>query len=413
MPAGGSGCDLLPGILNRLENERQRVGLRRRRPVAVGIASTSVLAIVAAGFLVGGRVPWSAWAHSGGAGLQNGGSVGVAKAEAGGTDAALERGLGWLLQAQEPSGGWSAARWGGQAAYDVGLSGLAILAILNAPPALGEHATGAAPSPRGALARGIAFLRGQQSSDGRFGPCFPGALYNHAIATMAMLEAFGRERDGALLDPIDRGLGFLCRSQSSDGGWGYLGCNSEPANTAMTCWPLQGLVLARGLGFSGLDAAIRGGLRHLSRVCDESGRLGYRRAGEFLHGPEALSSMGAYCLLLAKDTSVFPSASRSRLLDRVGFARPAPAGRNLYRDFFFLSALEALQPGGQRRLPREAIEALASEQVPSGRNRGSWEPATDAWSSAGGRLYSTAMATLILEIERRGKRLATWIGGED
>jgi hypothetical protein len=267
-------------------------------------------------------------------------------------------------------------------------------------------------SGRGGLGRAVAFLKHQQSRDGRFGPLFPGALYNHAIATVAMLEALAREGDGSLRQPIDRALRFLCRSQMPSGGWGYLGCASEPANTAMTCWPLQGLILARGLGFGGLDAAIRGGLRHLARVCDEDGRPGYRRAGDFLHGPEALASMAAFCLLLAKDRTVIPSSARSRLLDQIERSCAVASGRNFYRDFFLLSAADAHSPGGRRGVRREAVEHLAAEQVSNGPNRGSWDP-TDLWSATGGRVYSTALATLMLQVEDRGKRLASWTGGEE
>src|SRR6185503_598231 len=276
LPAGAGGGDLLPGILSRIEGEEQPAelrGLRRRRPVAVGVlVSSSVLALVAGGALVAGlRAPWSAWAssHSGGSAFpprppRGGGSAFPSRPPEGGgsafsprggaREAALERGLGWLLEAQEPSGGWSAARWGGQPAYNVGLSGLAVLALLNAPR--GDHAAGEARPSRTALAQALAFLRESQSSDGRFGPHFPGALYNHSITTVALLEAFARERDGSQRETLDRAVRFLCRSQSPDGGWGYLDC-AEPPNTAMTCWPLQGLVLARALGFPGLDAAIR------------------------------------------------------------------------------------------------------------------------------------------------------------
>ena len=45
-------------------------------------------------------------------------------------------------------------------------------------------------------------------------------------------------------------------------------------------------------------------------------------------------------------------------------------------------------------------EILISEQITSGKNAGSWDP-KDSWGRYGGRLYSTALATLTLEVYYR------------
>ena len=45
-------------------------------------------------------------------------------------------------------------------------------------------------------------------------------------------------------------------------------------------------------------------------------------------------------------------------------------------------------------------DLLISEQVPEGQYAGSWEP-RDPWSGYGGRIYTTAIATLSLEVYYR------------
>jgi hypothetical protein len=169
------------------------------------------------------------------------------------------------------------------------------------------------------------------------------------------------------------------------------------------------LLLARALGWEGLDAPIAAGFSHLLRACDEAGRIGYRRSGDFPYGPDGLSSMGALCVLLDHDRVVFPDALRRRLVDRVLRAQvpESPARRDLYREFFLSSALHVLPPGHAGRSREDLPRLLAAEQVRVGPHRGTWE-AIGPWAAAGGRLCSTALAALILESPERGRRLKGW-----
>src|SRR5262245_3237548 len=190
LPACAGHCDLLPGVLNRLEGMEsavRRAESGRRRPIAVKFTAAAALALLAGGFVVGGFGAGRSPHRNENTDDENRDSPHFsvqAESPAARREAALERGLRWLLGAQEGAGGWSASRWGGQPAYDVGLSGLALLAILNA-----DRGAGPVHQRHEALGRAVAFMKDRQSSDGRFGPLFAGALYNHAIATVAMLEA--------------------------------------------------------------------------------------------------------------------------------------------------------------------------------------------------------------------------------
>jgi len=398
VPAGGMEVDLLPRIL--AEAAKVEGPALHPRRVLLWSAAAAALVLLAAGIVWGVRGSSLRRAgHPEDAGLR------AADVSRGAVDLAVD----WLARAQEPSGGWSAARWSGQPLYDVGITGLAALALLDGIPEAATPSAGKDTGPGPALERASSYLVKEQAADGRFGPEFGGTLYNHGIATVALLELFGRTREGRLRGPIDDAILYLRRTQSTQGGWGYLGSSADEPNTALTCWPLQALLLARALGWSGLDEAIGSGFKHLARVSDQSGRLGYRRPGDFLYGWETLSAMGAYCALLNRDASLFPPNLRNRLLDGVVRARAATrSGRDLYRDFFVSSALEALPRERGGHWPEEASRALAAHQVQQGANRGSWEP-EDPWSTVGGRIYSTATAMLILQADRRGHRIAQWV----
>jgi hypothetical protein len=169
--------------------------------------------------------------------------------------------------------------------------GLAILALLNDG--------GKEERIPAARAKAVDYLLREQESGGRFGPECPAALYNRGIAATALLEVFGSTGELRLREPIEAAIRFIRRRQSQSGGWGYPGDGGGESNTSLSSWPLQALLLARSLGWSDLEKPIEAGLASILRACDEDGNIGYRRRGDFPHGPEGLSSMGTFCLLLA------------------------------------------------------------------------------------------------------------------
>ncbi len=398
LPAPCADADLVPRVMAAAGRALTEERLRRTRRIRAS-AAAAVLALA-----ITGIAWWYVAGPRGEAPQLEAAVAALSDSPRGVTEQALQ----WLAQSQESSGAWSARRWGGQPAYDVALTGLAVLALLNEADDPQAAEGREASSPRAARERAVAYLIGAQEPDGRIGPAFSGALYNHAIAATALVEAFGCTREERLRAPIDRALAFIRAHQSPAGGWGYLGGADTEPNTALTCWPLQALLLARALGWQGLDAAIDGGFAHLAAVTDTRGHLGYRRAGDFAFGTDTLAPMGAFCVLLAGDAVPVPGAVRGRILDAIMLAGVGrQKGEDLYRDFFLTAALRALPTSRGARVPEDVLSALSARQVQGGEERGSWEP-RDRWGTVGGRVYATAVATLILTADERAQRLSRW-----
>ena len=99
-----------------------------------------------------------------------------------------------LMAAQRADGGWSASDGQLHARYDVGVTSLALLALMKA-----EAAPLAGPQA-GAIRAGVAHLLRQQRGDGRFGEDFSGAGFTQYLASMALQTAArlpGAEADWA------------------------------------------------------------------------------------------------------------------------------------------------------------------------------------------------------------------------
>src|SRR5262245_42683768 len=132
------------------------------------------------------------------------------------TEQAVLEGLRWLLRHQNEDGSWGtdsltshcspgkaciSIKAGIVPAYNEGLTGLALLAFLGQGISVGSQieiedtVTGKHHQAGEAVAKGIQWLLGRQREDGALAdPDFAYTMYNQALATMAVCEAYGISR---------------------------------------------------------------------------------------------------------------------------------------------------------------------------------------------------------------------------
>jgi len=391
-----SAADLAPAVLARLAADDGRAAASHAGPAWLFRAAAALLALLAAGTLGGwwlaGRRPDAlARLPAGHPGL----TVPPAAARAvplavlpPDDGPAIGQALAWLEASQEPDGGWDAARWGARPEFTVGVTALALLA-------LGADRPAALAGPRaGTLRRGLDYLVRRQAAGGRFGPEGAGTMYNHSMATLALLEAWARRPEPAWGAAAERGLAFIRAEQRAAGGWGYTRGPRDAMNASVTVWQLQALNRAAALGFAGLRPGVERGLAWLEQTVNPAGNLGYRRPNDFPFGSDTLTAAGVLCLARAGVSA--DSARLARLLPAARAAAGRPAALDYCREYFLAAALQAADAAAGRP-PRDRLRAA----VLAGRSRtgpaaGSWEPC-DRWSGAGGRVYATAMAVLALQ----------------
>jgi hypothetical protein len=127
---------------------------------------------------------------------------------------------------------------------DTAATGLALLPLLGA-----GHIHTEKSRYQGNVRKALDWLVSHQQPNGDLfvggGPLTH--LYSHAIAAMALCEAYGLSADPALLAPAERALNFIIQAQNSvTGGWRYE--PGQPGDTSVFGWQMFALRSARLAG---------------------------------------------------------------------------------------------------------------------------------------------------------------------
>ncbi len=365
------------------------------------------------------------------------------------TEKAVKSALQWLSDHQEADGFWDADQFvsrdkypnqphsdgAGGKLYDVGLTGLSLLAFLGAGNtlAVGNH--------RENVGRGIAWLKNQQqdnqgADEGLIGRDLgESTLYNHAMATQALGEAcYFSNHSPTLNSALTRAVSVIRNSQNPKGGWRYGLSPSDANDSSITAWMTSALLTAQDCGVKVQPEAFLGANVVFDSLTDSStGRTGYtfdangggvgsfpsRRTDLMDRFPsnrsESLTAAALLCRMLMTDTKKIRRwedhpqyeilKKQANLLFNCLPVWDEIGGRiDFY--YWYYGTYAAKQWGGdQWKQWKKAIEkALIENQRHENEMDnfyGSWNPQNAAWGDDGGRVYSTAMCALILEVNYR------------
>ncbi|PCJ60573.1 MAG: hypothetical protein COA79_08355 [Planctomycetota bacterium] len=295
--------------------------------------------------------------------------------------------IAWLNKAQSESGSWSAEDWGTDVKYTIGLTGLALLAYTSIEDKDASQFK--------SISKAVQYLKNQQKEDGHFGDKNFNQLYNQGIATVALIKAQEKYPNLNLQNLIKKSLAFITKSQMPKGGWGYFEKDTQ-ANTSISVWQIHSLILAKQTKIADYSAEIKKGLFWFKDVMDNDGQFGYRRPNDFPFGRTALNFMGSIFWLYDDDVPFNKAESKIKFRESLEQIAVSPKKYMNYYQFYFLTtALKELKRKKHFQLARMVQNILLKKQIKSGPMEGSWEP-NDTWGQTGGRIYSTAMATISL-----------------
>ena len=346
-----------------------------------------------------------------------------------GTERALKAGLEWLVHHQSRDGSWdgdgftsecgklgsSPCEGAGEAGHDVGLTGLALLALMG-----NDNSTRRGPY-RSAVARGVRWLRDQQDADtGQFGSWGPHGMYDHAIASLAMCEAYYFSRNPMIRRSAQKAVDFICAARNPHAAWRYDATPTGENDTSVTGWMVFALKSAEEGGLDFDPEAFTGALSWFDEVTDPgSGRTGYDTIGSASsrrphneHFPtdkgEAMSAVSLLCrFFLGHEPASHPVMEKQAqlLLQRLPEWDPDGLGNDIY--YWYYGSYAMYQMGGSKywRPWNDSLKrAVLESQRQDGDARGSWDPKC-AWGHSGGRVYSTALMVLCLEVYFRYTRI--------
>lgn len=342
------------------------------------------------------------------------------------TEDAVTLGLEWLRVHQDPAGHWDCDGFtkmdkppdltdgAGNPAYDPGVTGLALLAFLGHAE---SHKYG---RYRKTVREGLKYLKQIQDPEGCFGPrTSKRFLYNHAIATLALVEAYGLTSSPLFKASAQQGVDFIAKCRNPGFVWRY-GVRPKENDTSLSGWMILALKMAKATGLRVDMNAFRDMKSWVARVTEpETGRAGYTQmfnTAAWEHEPlawnpgdrsEALTALGILARVFTGE-----NPNRSGLIGKgtalcLGALPKWDTGAGtIDMVYWYWASLAMFQVGREPFLAwNEALkEAVLAGQRTDAQFNGSWDP-VGPWGKQGGRVYSTAMMVLTLESYYRYAKL--------
>ncbi len=322
------------------------------------------------------------------------------------TQRAVGTALAWLAGQQSDDGRWNPRmnqagnetftlghdRRGAGSQADTGITALATLAFLGAG---NSHLEG---KYQVNVQHALEFLIRSQAADGNlFGDAKVFArMYCHSMALLALSEALAVTGDERLKDAVERGVIYSARSQNrTDGGWRYQ--PGDRGDMSQFGWQVMAMHSA---SIGGVTAPVEtvDRMHMFLNLCTSGpahGLASYRPGQAITTTMTAEALVCRYFMNKTVDPETVHEAVRKVMSDV-----PRSSHINLYYWYYGTMALYQTGDENWESWNQSLTQTLLPMQIQDGDLKGSW-PANGLWAGYGGRVYSTAMATLCLEVYYR------------
>lgn len=308
------------------------------------------------------------------------------------TQKAIDRGLAYLAQAQQPDGGYGHGSYQGNVAI-TSLAGLAFMA--------GGHQPGRGLYGKN-VTRALQFVLSKERQDppgflyNPTGSATYGPMYSHGFGTLLLAEAHGmvidRDMRKRVRDTLGRALKVIENSQNSEGGWRYQPIRFQ-ADTSVTICQIMALRSARNAGLEINKSVVDQCVKYVRDCQSPDGGFRYFKQG----GPSAFPRSAA-CVCALYSAGIYQGREVERGLQYLmqskpngsGFYRSTPENHYFYGHYY---AAQAMWTAGGKYW-QDWFPAIREELLNRARQRGD-----GGWTdNSVGTDYGTAMACIILQI---------------
>ncbi|GEM_PF-760420 len=349
------------------------------------------------------------------------------------TEQAIANGLKYLASIQLPDGSWNPRqteggrelqvlghdRQGAGAQADTGITGLAMLTFLAAG---NSHLEG---PYKDTVRKGLEYLMGRQQSNGSMAGSaqFFAQMYCHSMALLAVCEAYSLTGDARLSEVVQRGVNYSVATQNRTvGGWRYR--PGESGDMSQFGWQVMAISSA-GLAGTQVDQPterlMKAFLQRHSKGA--AGGLAIYRFGEQVSPTMTAEALLCRYLLEQRPSVAMVEEACEQIVGAGQLLQvgndvaswrnlPGTGVDNVYFWYYGSLALNqaatdpetaanpkvqaAWQAWNQRLQAR-----LLSLQQTDGALQGSWDPNWFLWGGYGGRVYSTSLSNLCLQVYYR------------
>jgi len=301
------------------------------------------------------------------------GRVGVAELTVE-VESAIDRGLKCLASQQNKDGSW-----GNQ--YKGAATSLSLMAFMLKGhfPKKGLYGSN--------VDRGIEYLLKKSAEGSGY---IGSSMYEHALSTLALSEAWGMSDRDEVRDALKRGVDIILRAQANSGGWRY---DPRPtdADVSVTAMQLVALASAREAGILVPTKTIEKAVRYV-KGCQVAGSGGFGYADN--HSPIfSRSAAGLMSLLISGERNT-PAVQKGieylKNLPESKFTRVS--GFYMYGHYY---AIQSMYQAGETHY-QEWYPQIRDTLLPRQNKDGSWYA-----PECGDAGYGTAMAILILGVPYR------------
>jgi hypothetical protein len=238
---------------------------------------------------------------------------------------------------------------------------------------------------------GLRFLMHSMRRDGGMNEA-AGRMYDHGLASIVLCEAYGMTQDRMLLKPAERALAFIVAAQDPvGGGWRYQ--PQMPGDTSVVGWQLMAIKSGQMAYLRVPPYTIDGASRFLDSVAMDQG-AGYGYVNNFA-GSEATSAVGLLCRMYLGWKRDNPALVRGAQT----LSALEPSASNMYFNYYATQVLHHFEGPLWVKWNDKMRDYLVRSQSDRGHETGSWFFDGDRHGGRqGGRLYTTCMAAMTLEV---------------
>jgi hypothetical protein len=312
------------------------------------------------------------------------------------SEAAVEAGLAWLAAHQRTNGSWRLlhqvgvcdCRNEGHRETTTGATGLGLL------PFLGAGYTHLRGPYHEVIQKGLAYLMRNMVDTPLGGDLQEGTnfgMYSHGIASIALCEAYAMTGDQQLQPYAEKAIQFICTAQHSRGGWRYN--PGQPGDTTVSGWQVMALKSGRMARLDVPTNVLARAQLYLDSVSTSQGAFYGYQTPKKEPGPTAVALLLRMYLGWTRDDD--------RLVRGVMYlAATGPSKTDVYFNYYATQVMHHMHGNDWPRWNARMRDYLVARQAKRGHEKGSWF-FPDPHGTMGGRLYTTAMCIMTLEVYYR------------